>query len=144
VGSLGRYFVGKGEALQLFRYAFVGLASNVAGYLVYLLFTQAGATPKLAMSLLYGVGAAIGFFGNRCLTFSHKGAMLGAGIRYVVAHFLGYLINLAILVVCVDHLGYPHQVVQAVAILMVAAYLFIAFKFFVFRVSIGESGSRKP
>lgn len=138
VDNSRRYFVGRGEASQLFRYAFVGVTSNAAGYVAYLVFTQAGATPKLAMSLLYGIGAAIGFFGNRSVTFLHTGAMLGAGIRYSIAHSLGYLINLMILVVCVDRLGYPHQVVQAVAVFLVAVYLFVAFKLFVFRASIGE------
>jgi uncharacterized membrane protein (GlpM family) len=47
-------------------------------------------------------------------------------------HASGYLCNLAILRVFVDRLGYPHQIVQAVAIFVVAAYLFLAFKMFVF------------
>lgn len=117
---------------QLFHYAIVGLVSNFAGYAVYLLLTYLGSTPKMTMTLLYGVGAAVSFWGNRKLTFAHKGGLVGAGVRYVMAHCLGYLINLAILVVMVDKLGYAHQLVQAIAILVVAAFLFLAFKFFVF------------
>jgi putative flippase GtrA len=100
--------------------------------MVYLLVTNLGATPKITMTLLYGVGAAIGFMGNRKLTFAHKGSLLGSGVRYIIAHCFGYLINLAILIVLVDKLGYPHQLVQAIAILVVAAFLFMVFKFFVF------------
>ena len=44
----------------------------------------------------------------------------------------GYLMNLAILFVFVDKMGFAHQWVQAVAIFVVAGYLFLAFKFFVF------------
>jgi len=100
--------------------------------MVYLLITYFGATPKITMTLLYGVGAAVGFWGNRKLTFAHNGSLVGAGVRYVMAHCLGYFINLAILVVLVDKLGYAHQLVQAIAILVVAVFLFLAFKFFVF------------
>lgn len=117
---------------QLTRYAFVGLASNLAGYLVYLLLTYLGTTPKLTMTALYAAGATIGFFGNRTLTFEHRGGVLSAGFRYLLAHVLGYLLNLVILVVFVDSLGYPHQAVQAVAIFVVAAMLFVLFKAFVF------------
>ncbi|WP_153147563.1 GtrA family protein [Dechloromonas sp. H13] len=117
---------------QLFRYALVGLLSNVAGYLVYLAFTYVGGTPKVTMTLLYGVGAAVGFFGNRSLTFEHQGSIMGAGVRYVIAHCIGYLLNLGILIVFVDKLGHPHQWVQGVAIFVVAAFLFLAFKVFVF------------
>jgi putative flippase GtrA len=84
------------------------------------------------MTLLYGVGAAVSFWGNRKLTFAHNGSLAGAGARYVMAHCIGYLINLTILIVMVDKLGYAHQLVQAIAILIVAAFLFLAFKFFVF------------
>lgn len=117
---------------QLTRYAFVGILSNLTGYLVYLLVTYLGASPKITMTLLYGVGAAIGYIGNRNFTFVHKGSLLGSGARYFIAHFLGYFINLVILIIFVDKLGYAHQWVQAVAIFVVAGFLFIAFKFFVF------------
>lgn len=120
---------------QLFRYVLVGLLSNAAGYLVYLVLTYYDGTPKLTMSLLYWVSAAVGFFGNRNLTFEHQGSILGAGIRYGIAHCIGYLLNLSMLVVFVDKLAFPHQWIQGVAIFAVAAFLFLAFKVFVFPVS---------
>lgn len=123
----------RGSIAQLIRYTFVGIVSNLVGYLIYLLITYLGGAPKITMTLLYGVGAAIGYIGNRNFTFAHKGSLLGPGIRYFIAHFLGYFINLAILIIFVDQFGYAHQWVQAVAIFVVASFLFIAFKFFVFR-----------
>lgn len=122
----------RGSLEQLAVYGFVGILTNLAGYLVYLLVTPLGATPKLTMTLLYCAGATIGYLGNRTLTFAHKGNLLGSGIRYLVAHGLGYCINLAILIIFVDRLGYAHQWVQAAAILIVAGFLFVTFKFFVF------------
>ncbi len=117
---------------QLTRYAFVGIVTNLTGYLVYFLVTYLGATPKITMTLLYGAGATIGYLGNRNFTFSHKGSLLGSSVSYFIAHLFGYLINLAILIVYVDQLGYEHQWVQAVAVFVVAGILFIAFKFFIF------------
>lgn len=122
----------KGSFKQLARFAFVGIVSNFTGYLVYLLVTYLGATPKTTMTLLYAVGATIGFMGNRNFTFAHKGNLLGTSTRYFIAHLFGYFINLAILIIFVDRLGYGHQLVQAVAIFVVAGILFITFKFFVF------------
>lgn len=122
----------KGSFKQLIRFALVGIMSNLTGYLIYFLVTYLGATPKITMTLLYGVGATIGFMGNRNFTFAHKGNFLGTSIRYFIAHIFGYIINLAILIIFVDQLGYGHQWVQAVAIFAVAGILFILFKFFVF------------
>lgn len=117
---------------QLFYYGLVGVVSNVAGYMVYLLLTYIGTTPKLTMTVLYAVGATIGYIGNRNLTFAHKGSHIASGTRYVIAHLVGYSINLSILFVFVDRFGYAHQLVQAIAIFVVATFLFTAFKFFVF------------
>ena len=122
----------KGSFKQLTRYALVGIVINLFGYLVYLLVTYFGATPKITMSLLYVVGAASGYFGNRNFTFEDKGNLLGSIFRYFIAHFFGYFINLALLIIFVDLFMYPHQWVQAVGIFIVAGFLFIAFKFFVF------------
>ena len=122
-------------AVQLLKYALVGLLSNGCGYALYLLLTELGSTPKLTMTALYMAGALISFVGNRRLTFSYQGGTLGSGIRYVLAHAVGYAINYCLLAVFVDHFGYAHQWIQALAIFVVASYLFLALKFFVFKAT---------
>lgn len=117
---------------QLFRYGLVGLASNAVAYGAYLLITALGVSPEVSMTIVYAVAATVGFLGHRTLTFGHQGSVLGAGFRFIIAHCFGYSINLIILIVMVDRLGYAHQLVQAFAIFVVAAFLFVAFKFFVF------------
>lgn len=117
---------------QLIRYGLVGLASNAAIYLVYLFLTYLGMEAKSAMTLVYLIGASIGFVGNRNWTFAHRGGSSGAVLRYVLAHVFGYIVNFLILYIFVDRLGYAHQWVQAAAIIIVAGILFVIFKFFVF------------
>jgi putative flippase GtrA len=118
---------------QLIRYGLVGVVSNAAIYFVYLLITYLGVEPKTAMTLVYIIGASIGFIGNRKWTFAHRGDPTSAALRYVLAHLCGYLLNFMILFTFVDRLGYAHQWVQAAAIIIVAGFLFIVFKYFVFR-----------
>lgn len=117
---------------QMLRYILVGIVSNLAGYAAYLLFTLFGAAPKITMSFLYLVGATVGFFGNSKLTYAWEGSLFGASIRYAAAHAVGYALDFAMLSYFVDRLGYPHQIVQFVAVALVAVYLFVAFKHFVF------------
>jgi putative flippase GtrA len=117
---------------QLIRYGLVGVVSNLTMYIVYLLMTYFGGEPKKAMTLLYIIGASIGFIGHRKWSFSHRGNATGAAVRYTAAHLSGYTLNFLILYIFVDHLGYAHQWVQAVAIIVIAAFLFIVFKYFVF------------
>jgi len=127
---------------QLARYVVVGIATNIAGYLVYLLVTWLGIGPKIAMTCLYAAGATVSFVGNRRWTFSHHGSIGRNAMRFALAHALGYLLNLGMLLVFVDHLGLPHQLVQGVAICVVALLLFVLFRAFVFpaqRADVGAS-----
>lgn len=117
---------------QLARFGLVGLASNAAGYLAYLLVTSLGVAPKLAMTALYLVGAVLGFVGNRSFTFGHEGTLLSSGARYACVHVIGYAICLGIQFLVVDWWRYPHQIAQAAAVLIVALYLFFALRHFVF------------
>lgn len=119
-------------ARQLIRYSLVGVASNLALYCFYLLITYFGIEPKRAMTISYVVGASIGFVGHRKWTFAHRGALLGSSARYVIAHLLGYTINFLILLVFVDRLGYSHQWIQGGAIIVIAGFLFVTFRYFVF------------
>ena len=59
---------------QFSRYAIVGLASNAIGYVLYIGLTRLGLGPKLAMSLLYGIGILQTFLFNKRWTFGHRGA----------------------------------------------------------------------
>ncbi|MDX1922062.1 MAG: GtrA family protein [Alphaproteobacteria bacterium] len=123
----------KATAIQFVRYAMVGLVSNVMGYLIYLLVTYLGMAPKIAMTFLYGVGVTISFFGNRYLVFADGGRLKTTGIKFIAAYLIGYFLNLSLLIVFVDQMGYPHQIVQAIAICVVAVFLFCALKVFVFK-----------
>lgn len=126
---------------QLTRYGVVGLANNAFGFILYLVLTHYGVEPKLAMSVVYTIGTMVSFTGNRKWTFSHGESAIGSMLRYTVALLLGYLINLSMLAFFTDIMGFSHQWVQAAAIFVVAAFLFVAFKFFVFprRMSDGVS-----
>ena len=123
---------GRASAVQLLRYGLVGITTNLFGYLLFCLITYVGVKPKIAMTVLYITGATIGFLGHRNWTFSHTGNWRLASTRYIVAHCLGYLINLLLLYGLVDRLGYSYRLAQAAAICIVAGFLFLVFKLFVF------------
>lgn len=119
--------------VQLFRYAVVGLASNALLYGAYLALTRLGVEPKLAMTLLYAAGVAQTFLFNKRWSFRHGGTHGPAFVRYCAAYALGYGINFVALLLLVDRLGYPHQLVQGVVVVSLALMLFSLQKFWVFR-----------
>lgn len=118
--------------ITLVRYAAVGLALNGAGYTLYLLATWLGAGHKTTMSVLYAAALAAGYVGHRRFAFGYRGAVGGSLARFMLAHLGGYALNLLMLAWLADRRGYPHQWVQAAAIFVVAGFLFLAFRYFVF------------
>jgi putative flippase GtrA len=122
----------KSTVIQLFYFGLIGIISNVSSYLIFLLVTSYRIGPKLAMTGLYIFCALISYFCNWRLTFKGSGSFKTTGFRFVCAHFLGYLINFLLLLVFVDYLDYPYYAIEAIAIIVVAGCLFLAFKFFVF------------
>lgn len=115
------------------RFAIVGVISNGILFLAYLALTEIGMASKFAMTLLYVTGVIQGFIFNKKWTFSHEGHVTKTFTAYVLLYAIGYLINLAILVVFVDRLGMPHQLVQGAATLTLAGFFFLTQRFLIFR-----------
>jgi len=117
---------------QIIRYATVGLASNLALYLAYLAITFLGVGHKTAMTVLYATGVCLTFVLNRNWTFKHKGHIPKSFFSYLFIYALGYLLNFGALFLFVDRLGYSHQLVQGIMVIVVALFLFILQKTVVF------------
>jgi putative flippase GtrA len=120
-----------GWRVQGARFIIVGLASNLLLYLFYLLVTGLGLGYKIAMTLAYVLSAAQTFAFNAFWTFEHR-RIKGPLVRYVIAYVVCYFVNISALIVFVDRVGMPHQVVQGVMILVIAAVMFLLQKFWVF------------
>ena len=125
---------------QVSRYVAVGVLSNLGLYGGYLALTFLGLGHKLAMSLLYAIGVLQTFLLNKRWSFGHRGAAGTPFLRYIVAYALGYAANFAALVLLVDVGGAPHQIVQGVMIVAVAAGMFVLQKYWVFgRTAVAHS-----
>ncbi|WP_076998634.1 GtrA family protein [Variovorax sp. KK3] len=117
---------------QVVRYGVVGVLNNLLGYLIYLLVTWLWLDPKVAVTLMYPIGAVTAYFGHARYSFAYSGRTSHGLLRYAIAHVIGYGVNVGMLYVLSDRLGYPHQAVQAAAIVVVAGILYLLFRYFVF------------
>jgi putative flippase GtrA len=119
--------------IQFLRFAVVGLASNALGFCWYLLLTWLGFGPKVAMTLLFVIGTLQTFVFNKRWSFQYSGTDNSVLLRYLASYGLGYLVNLVMLVWLVDYARFPHALVQAALIFLVAILMFLLQKFWVFR-----------
>lgn len=117
---------------QIIRYGVVGVMTNLLGYLIYLAVAWLWLEPKLAVTILYPIGAFTAYFGHAKYSFSYKGRTHVGVLRFFIAQSIGYGLNVALLYVFVDKFMLPHQLVQAGAMFVVAGILFLLLRYFVF------------
>lgn len=128
---------------QMLRFGIAGVLTNLAGYAAYLGLTEVlGFAPKPTMTVLYLAGVLLSFMANRSWVFRHQGSSGGVFVRFLLAHALGYSTNWLMLWDLVDLRGYPHYLVQAAAIMVVAALMFVTMRWFVFRQQAPVGGRR--
>ena len=117
---------------QVRRYGIVGVLNNLLGYLIYLFITWFWLDPKIAVTLMYPIGAVTAYYGHARYVFSYNARYWHGLVRYVIAHLIGYGANIGMLYLFWNQLGYPHQLVQAIAIVVMAVVFFLLYRHFVF------------
>jgi putative flippase GtrA len=117
---------------ELFRFGIVGLLSNGLLYIAYLALTSIGVGPKTSMTIAFAAGVLQTYVANRSYTFRAKKGERGAFVRYFATYGLAYILNFLVLMLFVDELGFPHAVIQGVAILGLALVIFLLQKYWVF------------
>lgn len=124
-----------GTLRQLISFGLIGIASNAALYLAYLVMTTLGVGPKTAMTAVFALGVLSTYAFNRRMTFRHEGAAAQSAARYAGVYLLAYLANVAALTLLVDVGGLPHQAVMLFLIVATAVLVFALQKFWVFAAS---------
>jgi len=119
---------------QIIRYGVVGILLNFFAYFLYLAVTSSGLTPEITICITYPIGVIFSYFAQAKYTFQASVRKLGTYkfLLFFVVYLFGFLLNLFLLFVFYNQLGYPHQWVQLSAIFVVASFLFFSIKKFVF------------
>jgi putative flippase GtrA len=129
------FFDIKKTSCQAIRFGIVGGGSNILLYFLYLFLTLQGVGHKAAMTLLFTIGFVQTFFFNRLWTFENQETFRSTFAKYFLAYFFAYIINLTALYVFSDYFGYRHQIIQGLMIFIVAIFLFIIQRCWVFQGS---------
>ena len=120
------------QALQFLRFCAVGASGYVVNLAAYAALLGAGLHYLAAAALSFVVAAISNYVWNRVWTFrAHGGRVLGQGSRALAVSGLSLGANQLFLVVLVSA-GAPRLAGQAVAILLVTPFSFVANKLWAF------------
>ena len=124
---------------KLTRFVVIGVANNLVGYAVFVVLSLFGVSAIPAMSVSYAMGMVISFTGNRKWTFGHRGSVVRALTRFLIANAVGYGLNFGLLWIFVKSLGLPQIPVQFFATGGVALCTFLMMRLWVFRSDRGDA-----
>ena len=120
---------------EISRYGVNGVVLNVSLFAAYAGFVKLGLQPILVAAVLYPIGVMVSFLVHRRFTFRARTRLLPSGVRFIIAYAAGYGLNLTLLWAQIERLGIDPIVAQAVSIVVVAAFLYVAQKYWVFDAS---------
>lgn len=119
--------------MQIVKYGAVGAIVNLAGYVLFLIFLWRGIEHKIAVSILYPVGALASFWLNRTLVFQSTASVPTSLPRLALMLFGGYVLNICMLYFLVDQMRFDPRIVQLFSLIVVAVLFFVINKTFVHR-----------
>jgi len=119
--------------IQFVKFNIVGIINTAVTYGIYSLLVFLGVYHQIAVVCDYSVGIVFSFFLNKHVTFKVKRktspSMMG---RMVLSYVLILGVNMGLLWILVDSLGYNKYLSQLVALALVSILSFLAQKYFVF------------
>ncbi len=118
---------------QFIRMVIVGLCTNGAGFLLFILVTSLGVSPILTISIFYPINIGLSFYYNKAWSFGHHGHLAVSAKKYLIVYCGCYILNVIILAFFNSYLGFSHLVVQFIALFPIALLLFVAQRYWVFR-----------
>jgi putative flippase GtrA len=120
-------------SLQASRYLLVGALNTLVGLLVIVaLQALLGVSPYVANACGYGVGMVVGFLANRSWTFRHSGPVALSATLYAAMFTICYSLNLAVLWLALNVLGWPAALAQLAAMAAYTVCFFVGCKMVVF------------
>lgn len=111
------------ELQKFSHYSLVGVATNLGGYVIFLVLIWQGIDPIIASTVCYFVGVTASYVLNRRLTFRSKRSHAGAIPRFVGAYGVGLVVTVLSMAQLVPLLGPMLAQIATVVIAAVSIYV---------------------
>jgi putative flippase GtrA len=126
------------------RFLVVGAANTLVGLLVIYTCKWLFRLDDVTSNVIgYMIALANSFFLNRAWTFANAGPVLPAMVRFLGVFVVAYLVNLATVMVAIDHLQVNAYLAQACGIAPYTVVSYLGSRYFAFRTHPAPARARR-
>jgi putative flippase GtrA len=102
---------------QFLRFLCVGVVNTFVGLAIIYVCKYFGGLDDLGANAIgYAVGICVSFILNRRWTFSHRGAIAPAAIRFLIVSAIAYAVNLLTVMLCIHSFDLNSYLAQALGV----------------------------
>jgi putative flippase GtrA len=121
------------EGNRILRFLSSGVANTLAGFAVIFGLMALGVGPIMANVAGYATGLALSFVLSRRFVFSSAGTLHSEAMRFLLAFFAAFAVNLTVLQLLVGALNLQPYVAQVVSAAAYTLVMYVLSRWFVFR-----------
>ena len=111
---------------QIIRYGSVGIITNFIGYAMYIgIANIIGVTPPIAAIVSGFLVIGISYYLNRRFSFAHEGKGMNLAVKYYILYLSSILLHSLVIFVFSNLLGFPHEIIAGISLVIISFALFI-------------------
>ena len=118
---------------QLLRYGSVGFITNIFGYALYIFIANfLYFNPPIAAIMSGFLVIGISYYLNKRFSFQNNEKKISQAFQYYALYVSAIVIHALIILVFSNLMGYSHEVISGISLLIISYSLFIIQKLFIF------------
>ena len=123
------------NVLEIFRYFFSGIFTNVLGFLIYFILTSKylEIDPIKVVIFLIPIIFVFHFALQQIYVFKKKKFKKLFLYKYFFLYLVNYILNIVFLHLSVNKWNFEHNISQLIIIILLASYTYVLSKYFIFR-----------
>jgi|TARA_B110000483_G_scaffold123393_1_gene148557 putative flippase GtrA len=119
---------------QIIKYGSVGFVTNALGYMVYIVIANIiGVSPPVAAIISGFLVISLSFYLNKRFSFGNNSKSISMAVNYYILYVSAILFHSFIIFIFSNVLGFAHEIIAGISIILISCSLFLIQKFLLFK-----------
>ena len=119
---------------QIIKYGSVGSVTNALGYIIYIAIANIiGLSPPVSAIISGFLVISLSFYLNKRFSFGNNSKSISMAVNYYILYVSAILFHSFIIFIFSTVLGFAHEIIAGISIILISCSLFLIQKFLLFK-----------